>query len=406
MTNNSLWKKTGSVMMIIGTEVGAGILALPIITAKMGCLVSVMIMFMSWFIMTYTAILIADISVSMPRGFSFYSMVKKVFNSPLATIINWIVFVLLIYSISTAYISGASSAFSSIYTNISQEIWAFIFVFIFSIVVTIGTKVVDLINKILLCSKLTLLMIVCILMLPNVKVNNILNTPVDFIETFIIAMPAIITCFTSHIIIPMLSDYLNQNKQDLYNSILIGTIVPLFLYILWLIITLGVLPLRGDISFFSCVFNESGIRESNLGDILRAINKGVINPLANLSINIFTCISVMTSYMGVSLSLYHFNIDSYNLKKLNKVKKTITSIVLTFLIPLLLNIIYPNLFIKALNYVGIFISILLIITPILMVYHLGKRGYKFNYRISGIRSYWFISLLTGITIVLVGTFFS
>ena len=99
----SISKQFGSIMLIIGTEVGAGILALPIITAKLGFITGSFIMVCAWLIMTYTAILIADIAISMPVGTSFASMAKKILGR-WGSVIAWIAFLMLMYTISVAYI--------------------------------------------------------------------------------------------------------------------------------------------------------------------------------------------------------------------------------------------------------------------------------------------------------------
>ncbi|MDE4990363.1 amino acid transporter, partial [Francisella tularensis subsp. holarctica] len=77
MKSNSKIKILGSIMIIVGTMIGGGILALPIITAKLGCVIGSILIFVVWSIMTYTAVVISDIYCSMPYGSSFKTIAEK-----------------------------------------------------------------------------------------------------------------------------------------------------------------------------------------------------------------------------------------------------------------------------------------------------------------------------------------
>ena len=393
-------KQLGCMMIVTGTEIGAGILALPIIAAKLGFLISSIIMFIAWAIMTYTALLIADISLSMPKGSSFASIAKRTLGLP-GVIITWVSFLLLMYCISVAYISGASSAFNSLIPTISAHAWSLIFVVIFGGIVVVGTTAVDLINRILLSVKLFFLVVVCLTFLQFVSLNNLMVSPVDLGATMLIAIPVIITSFTSHIIVPTLTDYLHKDAKALFRVIFYGSLIPLILYFLWLVATLGVLPLHGSISFMSSIFDHVSVESANVGNVLSALKEKITTATANISMNIFTDISVMTSYLGVSLALYHFNIDSYRLNRLSNKYKVFIAIILTFIIPLFVNLINPNLFISAIGYVGVCIAVLLLMMPALIAYKLNKDGYNFHYKISRFPLFWLISFIAGLAIIII-----
>ena len=153
--------------------------------------------------------------------------------------------------------------------------------------------------------------------------------------------------------------------------------------------------------FMSSIFEHVNVKQANIGDILVALKEKLDTPSANTSINIFTGISVMTSYLGVSLALYHFNVDIYQLNKLSKQLKIFLATILTFLIPLLVNILNPNLFISAISYVGICIAFMLLLVPTVMAYKLSKAGHMFYYKINQNPTLRYISFLSGITIIFI-----
>ena len=398
--SSSFTKQLGCIMIFTGTEIGAGILALPIITAKLGFIISSIIMLSVWAVMTYTNFLIADISLSMPRGSSFVSISRK-YLGLVGSCITWIVFLILMYCISIAYISAASSAFFSLFPFISQTFWAVIFVTFLGFIIITGIIIVDLINRILLAIKLFFLILVCLIFCKDISLQNLLVIPIDLKETLCIAIPIITTSFTAHVIVPSLTEYLNKDAKMLFNVILYGSIIPLILYVFWLSSILGVLPLDGPVSFMESIFNNVDIKSANIGNVLDLLKEKKDTTIAQMSVNIFTDISVMTSYLGVGLALYHFNVDSYRLNRLSKKNSILIGIILTFFIPLLINTFNNNLFITAIGYVGICVAILLLIIPSLIAFVLFKEKYQFHYKINNFPILWIISLLTGISIIII-----
>ena len=59
-------KMIGSVLLIVGTAIGAGMLALPIATAQLGFAGSIILLFVSWFVMTGGAFLLLEVNLWMP----------------------------------------------------------------------------------------------------------------------------------------------------------------------------------------------------------------------------------------------------------------------------------------------------------------------------------------------------
>ena len=394
-----LSKQIGSVMIIIGTEVGAGILALPIITAKLGFLTGSVVMISAWLIMTYTALLIADIAISMPIGSSFANIARKILGRP-GAVIAWVSFLMLMYTISVAYISAAGSIFNSIINFIPQRVWQVIFVAVFSVVVVSGTRTVDVLNSALLSVKLIFLLITCFTLLTLVDIPNLFYSPID-VSVLFIAIPVMVTSFTSHIVVPILTDYLQKNAKVIFRVIIIGSIIPLLLYFLWLSAVLGVLPLTGKISFMNTVFQHHSETSANIGNVLEALHNKIHHGYILASVNVFVNIAVMTSYLGVSLSLYHFNIDSYRLEKFNRPLKITLAMLLTFLLPLIVVEINSNLFVSALGYVGLCIAVLLMILPGSMAIKLAREKHQYNYKITSKPIIWYVCILSGLAVILI-----
>ena len=399
-SQNSFVKILGCIMIIVGTMIGAGILALPIITAKLGFLVGSLLIIIVWTIMTYTAVIISDISCSMPYGSSFKTIAEKYLGKA-GGIVATISFLLLMYFISTAYISAAASSLSTTFPTISENISSLVFVAIFGSIVILGTRFVDYANRFFISLKIIVLMILCVVFNKYIEIPNLLASPVNLGASLLVSIPVFTTSFTSHIIVPALSDYLGKNARDMKKIIIIGSIIPLILYIIWIVTILGVLPLHGPVSFMGSIFNHIPVDQANIGDILTTIGQKVRTPTTDIVLHIFTYVAIMTSFLSVNLSLFHFNIDTYNLDKLKKIPSYLIATVLTFAIPLIINQLDPNIFIYAMTCVGLSIAVLLMIMPGLMAFKINSLGEEsFNYKISSYKSLWALSILSGIVVIL------
>ncbi|MBK2020947.1 amino acid transporter [Francisella philomiragia] len=396
---NSFIKILGSIMIIVGTMIGGGILALPIITAKLGFVIGSILIFLVWSIMTYTAVVISDISCSMPYGSSFKTIAERYLGKG-GGIVASIAFLILMYFISTAYISAAASSLSSSFPNLDEKASSLIFVVIFGSIVVLGTRFVDYANRFFIILKILVLVILCVVFNSYIEVPNLFVAPVDLGVSLIIAIPVFTTSFTSHIIVPALSDYLGKNAKDMKRIVIIGSIIPLILYIIWVFTILGVLPLHGPVSFMDSIFNHIPVDKANIGDILKTLGSKVRTPTTDAVLHIFTYVAIMTSFLSVNLSLFHFNLDTYKLYKTKKVIGYSIATILTFAIPLIINQMDPDIFIYAMTCVGLSIAVLLMIMPALMAFKINSLGESFNYKISTYKSLWLISLVSGVIVIL------
>lgn len=398
-SQNSFIKILGSIMIIVGTMIGGGILALPIITAKLGFVIGSILIVLVWSIMTYTAIVIADISCSMPYGSSFKTIAEKYLGRA-GGVVASIAFLVLMYFISTAYISAAASSLSTTFPNINENISSLLFAIIFGSIVVLGTRFVDYANRFFIILKILVLVILCVVFNKYIESKNLLVAPVDLGVSLVIAIPVFTTSFTSHIIVPALSDYLSKNTKDLKKIIIIGSIIPLVLYIIWVSTILGVLPLHGPVSFMDSIFNHIPVDKANIGDILTALGDKVRTPVTSAVLHIFTYVAIMTSFLSVNLSLFHFNLDTYKLYKAKKIIGYSIATLLTFAVPLLINQLDPDIFIYAMTCVGLSIAVLLMIMPALMALKINHLGETFNYNVSKYKSLWLISFTSGVIVIL------
>src|SRR3990167_3066784 len=140
------FKLLGSILLIVGTSIGAGMLALPIATAQLGFVGSLILLFSCWFVMTAGAFLILEVNLWLPQNSNLVSMAKATIG-PLGQIISWITYLLLLYSLLCAYIAGGSDLFHNLFvaSQIPIPTWgaSLLFTLLFGFIVYLGIRSVD-----------------------------------------------------------------------------------------------------------------------------------------------------------------------------------------------------------------------------------------------------------------------
>ncbi|MGE3921111.1 MAG: aromatic amino acid transport family protein, partial [Gammaproteobacteria bacterium] len=97
-------KLIGGILLIVGTSIGAGMLALPVATAPGGFLGAAILLLACWLLMTFSALVILEVNLWLPPDSNIVSMAQKTAGR-FAEVLAWVVYLLLLYSLISAYIS-------------------------------------------------------------------------------------------------------------------------------------------------------------------------------------------------------------------------------------------------------------------------------------------------------------
>lgn len=351
-------KVIGGILMILGTSIGAGMLALPVATAHENYWTSVELLLLAWLVMTVGALALLEVNLWLPENSNLVSMAKATLGF-WGQIITWLVYLLLLYSVLCAYIAGSSDILRAIliaiHIPISQWLATILTTTILGYIVFRGIVSVDMINRGLMSAKLIIFVVLIVTIMPRIKLHNLFLGDYGFrIDAFMV----MITAFAYAIIIPSLRSYFNSDVKKLRLIILIGSCIPLVVYLLWITAIQGLIPSAGADGLLHIA--ESGHTTSLL---MTATSKYIHSAWLGKFADVFISICAITSFLGVALCLSDFLADGLQIKK---TKGKIIIPTLTFLPPLLIVIFAPGIFVKALSYAGIFCVILLILLPIVM----------------------------------------
>ncbi|HNA61716.1 MAG TPA: aromatic amino acid transport family protein, partial [Rhabdochlamydiaceae bacterium] len=148
----------GGMLLIAGSCIGAGMLALPITTGLSGFIPSLVMFLIAWGFMTATGLLMVEVNSSFPDRVNIVSMAERSFGQ-VGKIVSWVLYLFLFYSLLVAYISGSGSLgasyFQAIFSlHIPHWIGALFFTGGLGFLAYQGTRVVDHWNRFLMAGKI------------------------------------------------------------------------------------------------------------------------------------------------------------------------------------------------------------------------------------------------------------
>jgi tyrosine-specific transport protein len=350
-------KTFGSMLIIAGTTIGAGMLALPMASAGLGFSTAIIVLLFAWALMTYTALLMLEVHQYASVDATLNTLAKSLLGRKGQIIANVSV-IFLFYSLCAAYITGGGSQL-----NVKINAWfdiemvpqfgAIIFAVLFGSIITLGTSAVDKVNRLLFTIKVIVLTSMFYMLTPYIQGKHLLEMPIE--QGFILsAIPVVFTSFGFHGAISSVVKYVGIDIKTLRRIMIFGASLPLFIYLFWQMISQGVMS------------QESLMNNDGLNGFIGSLATMVQKPAISGVVTIFADLALATSFLGVSLGLFDFFSDALN--KGDSRKDRMFTAMITFMPPLGFALFYPQGFIIALGYAAIALVILAIFLPVSMVW--------------------------------------
>lgn len=357
----------GGILLVSGTTIGAGMLALPVTTGLAGFWPAVGLFVLVWFFMTHAALLVLEVNFASGEHTNMITMARRTLG-PIGELVAWVAYLLLLYALMAAYISGSGALLREavqyfVAARIPDWVGPLPFVVIFGALIYLGVRPVDVLNRVLMAVLFVCFILLVVLIGPRIQLSLLSHAHVAWVW---IPITVVVTSFGFAIILPSLADYLDRDVRRMKLCLWVGSLVPLVVYIIWELVILGVVPLKGDNGL--AVMLEGGQPAASLTVVLSELTG--FKFLGSL-IGIFAFVVILTSFLGVSLSLSDFLSDGLRLK--NRSWGRIGTTLLTFIPPLVFAMVYPRGFVAALSYGGIFVAVLLGILPVFMAWSVRYR---------------------------------
>lgn len=358
-------KLIGGILLIVGTSIGGGMLALPVATAAAGITHAIIFLVFCWLIMTAGALLVLEVNLRLPPGSNMISMAKLTLGLP-GQIIAWIAYLFLLYTLLAAYISGGSDVLSGLLLqiNVAAPAWlcSLLFTCLFGLVIYHGMRTVDYINRGLMFGKIGIYLLLVFIISPHIQLPSLQGGTLTAITS---SLMVLITSFGFASIVPSLREYFKDDVSSLRKVILYGSLVPLVCYIIWEAVIMGVIHKEGPNGLVALLNSDH-----TTSGLTSALSIAVHSNWITYFFSFFTSICMITAFLCVSIGLFDFLADGLKLKKTGPQGKLVLS--LTFLPSLGIVLLHPGVYLKALNYAGVCCVILLLLLPSIMAWKSRK----------------------------------
>ena len=362
MVQNTRQTKSGAAAiiaaaaLIAGNLIGAGILGLPINTGLAGLLPSMAAMLAGGAMMYLTAIILGgEAARSRNETFDYPSL----YGAYLGRFGKWIAIaanMIILYGLLTAYFTGGEKIVASL---IGWESRPLLLMLLFSapliVLACINLSFLQRINTLLMLLLVLAFAVLVFMGSGHIQTKRMLYTDWLFLP---LTLPIIVTAFHFHNIIPTLSADLNWDMALFRKAVFWGMLLALVMNGLWVFIGIGVIPLTGENSILESFHTNA---PATLPMAFQ-IKSG----LFTLCASIFALVAICTSFLANAVGLQSFIRDL--LANVFRIESRPLVIAVTFLPPLLTALIYPDIFLKALDIVGgVGIVVLFGVLPTLIV---------------------------------------
>ena len=346
----------GGTLLIAGTSLGVGMLALPVATVASGFIPAILVYAVCWLFMLATGLLILEACIWMPKGSNLITLASRLLGTG-GKVFCWLLYLCLFSCLMVAHVTGGGQIFQLLSNgSLPLPLGVLAYVILFAPIVYLGTLWVDRCNILLMVGMIITYVLFLSLSLRYVDVSLLTRT--DWKKT-LLALPVVFTAFGYQVLVPTLFNYMNRNIQKIRLAIICGTAIPFIIYLIWELLILGIVPFEGS------------------GGLADAMRKGenAVNPLGAYIHNptllaigqAFAFFVMTTSFLGLSIAFVDFLADGLKITQTGKRKIGLCTLI--FLIPTLITLINPGLFLHALVYAGGFgVALLLGAMPIMMVW--------------------------------------
>jgi tyrosine-specific transport protein len=293
---------TSAVLLISGTMIGVGILALPVSLGLAGFFPGVMTMIGVAFLSWTSGVLLGE--RVMDRGDAAPDIVS-LYMADLGPAIRWVVvpvYLLLFYALMVAFLTGAAGILDTlIASGLPEKAWL-IAVFVFVSLLSAFGRIILLRGN----NVIAAVMISAFLLLLFSSVSHITKDNLCYIKWSVLplTLPVLVCTFSYQIVIPIVREELQGNRFAVHMASLCALLIALLMTASWFFVVAGSLPVfdvQGGPSL-QLAYKQGLPATVPLAQLLRS-------PIITLSGLLFSLLAITTSYLGVGAGLSSFMKD-------------------------------------------------------------------------------------------------
>ena len=380
------------ILLVAGTCIGSGIIALPLSLAKIGILPSILLMLVIWCVIFYTALVSLELNLQAKKGLALGALCKK-FSGKIAGIIGTSSIKILCYSLLSAYIYSGSSVVEQILINDIID-WKLLYILIIAGIFLLPKTFIKNINSILFISLIGVIGLLLGYLMFNIKWRQVtlIGPEVLKIMSWISIIPVVFTSFGFQVIFHTMTNQYKNNAATLKRVFLLGSIIPAIVYIIWNSIILAAIQQYSP-DFYQQMSNDN----ADIGDLVSHLASIAQLESIQLMILWISSLAIATSIIGVGIGLFETIEQQMHLICKNYQWRRIIALIVTLLPPYIITIYIPNAFISVLGFAGLILAVIAIILPIFLLFQLHNRTLYYSL----LKKQFFIIILMAAGIIII-----
>ena len=131
----------GGALLVAGTSIGAGMLALPVVTAAAGFLPAFFVYLLCWMCMSCTGLLLLELCLRLPPDANLVTMAGT-YLGKFGKMAAWGLYLFLFYCLSVAYVASGGNLLGG-WLGQDPQVCQALFVALLAPFVYLGSKMVD-----------------------------------------------------------------------------------------------------------------------------------------------------------------------------------------------------------------------------------------------------------------------
>lgn len=367
-------KQIGSILIVAGTCIGAGTLALPLALAPLGLIPGIITMIAIWALAYYTSLIHLELNLQAGTGLDLGQLAHR-FSGRTAQFLSTLCLVLLMYALMTAYLYGGASVTHKLLTNFFalnvREIYvACSYALGITLVLLLPIRLIDYANRILL---FTLFAAAGCLITGLIAITDFsqlpLFSPAFNLYKYAKAIPIIFTSFGFQVIFHTLVNYCTKDTRMLKQAFFWGSLIPTALYVIWS--TTVLVSVHGNSPVF---YHQLETSQVSVAELITQLSVIAHWSAIQLLAWVITLLAITTSALGVGAGLADSLASRYEAYGYNSPLFIATSVVIpAFLVALMI----PNAFITVLGFAGMLLAFIALLIPIYLLYTVNVKKWHY-----------------------------
>lgn len=363
-------KQITSALLVAGTCIGGGTIALPIVLAKIGIIPSVLVTLFIWLLNYYPSLMGMELNLRSDRGLSLGSL-GNLFSGRGIQIVGELSVKLFSYAALTMHLCGTSSIIQRLLEKYLQcEISTFAietFMAIAGIILlSFPFKIISSVNNVMFTGFICVFGILLITMFRFLDFGNMPWFLTPTAKDILSMCPVIFASYGHQLVLHAIRDYCGRDAAIIKQGILTGSMIPTIVYMMWPIASLGIIFSMNP-EFF--VQMTSGKIE--VGVFIRELSNISSLPSFQLLVWLMAILAILTSYVGVGIGLA----ESMNFSLEDHIKSTgfrkLLAAISTIVPAYAVAVIVPDAFVKILGFLGAILVVIGILIPAYLIFKIG-----------------------------------